>query len=435
MPRIVVVGGGAGGLELATRLGNTLGKKGRAEVTLIDARLTHLWKPLLHEVAAGTLDSHDDDIQFLAQARHHRFTFRLGAMEGLDRKRKVVQLARITDASGAVLSERREVPYDTLVIAVGSVSNDFGVPGVQEHCHFLDTREQADRFQKTLLNSYLKTQHREARQTDGITVAIVGGGATGVELAAELHHVARRLVAYGFDRIDPDRDVRLVLVEAAPRLLPAAPERISRLAERELTRLGVVVQTGVQVSRVSAHGLETGDVCIPADLLVWAAGIRAPAFTQRLDLETNRAGQLVVKDTLQTTHDPDIYALGDCAACPFPATGRNVPPTAQAAHQQAALLVRNLSARVAGGADRDAAFRYRDHGFMVSLSGYTAVGNLMGNLMRMSGAVMIEGWLARFTYRLLYRKHQMALFGPARTALMVLSDWISRRGRARLKLH
>ncbi|MDH4229863.1 MAG: NAD(P)/FAD-dependent oxidoreductase [Nitrospirota bacterium] len=431
--RVVVVGGGAGGLELATRLGNSLGRKGRAHITLVDSRLTHLWKPLLHEVAAGTLDSSDDDIQFLAQAMHHHFTFRLGTMDGVDRERKVVHLSPILDAGGAPLSGPREIAYDTLVLAIGSVSNDFGVAGVREHCHFLDTREQADRFQQALLNGYLRAQHQEHTRADGITVAIVGGGATGVELAAELHHVTRRLVAYGFDRIDPDRDVRLVLVEAGPRLLPAAPERLSRLAERELTSLGVVVQTGVTVTQVTARGLETGDVCIPADLRVWAAGIRAPRVTTAMGLEVNRIGQLVVGETLQTTRDPDIFALGDSAACAWPATGRNVPPTAQAAHQQAAMLASSLERRLNGRPLRR--FRYHDHGLMVSLSHYTAVGNLMGNLLRLSGAVMIEGWLARLAYRLLYRKHQAALFGLPRTTLMMLSDWLSRRGRARLKLH
>lgn len=434
-PRIVIVGGGAGGLELATRLGDGPGRKGRADVTLIDARLTHLWKPLLHEVAAGTLDSHDDDVPFLAQARHHHFRFRLGAMDGLDRERRVVRLAPIPDPEGGLIAPRREVPYDLLVLAVGSETHDFGVPGAAKHCLFLDTREQADHFQQVLLSRYLHAQTApEPPDPVALTVAIVGGGATGVELAAELHHVTRRLVAYGFDRIDPERDVRLVLVEAGGRLLPAAPERVSALAERELRRLGVMVETGTQVTEVTEKGLVTADGRhLPAGLLVWAAGIRAPAFLTKLGLETNRLGQLVVTPTLQTAGDERIFAFGDCAACPWPRADRSVPPTAQAAHQQAALLARSLAGWLGGKPLRR--FAYRDHGAMVSLSGYTAIGNMMGNLLRLSGSVMIEGALARFTYRLLYRKHQLALYGPVKTAFMALSDWLSRRGRARLKLH
>jgi len=432
----VIVGGGAGGLELATRLGDRLGRRDRAEVTLIDASLTHLWKPLLHEVAAGTLDSHDDDLEFLAQARRHRFRFRLGAMEGLDREQRLVHLAPIRDpAGGEAIAPRRSVPYDTLVIAVGSVSNDFGVPGVKEHCRFLDSREQADAFQRALLSRYLKAQMAPAPAAEALRVAIVGGGATGVELAAELHHVARRLVAYGFDRIDPDRDVRLVLVEAADRLLPAAPPRVSALAAEELERLGIEVHVGTAVTEVTADGLATREGAkVPAGVVVWAAGIRAPALLSGLGLETDRLGRLVVLPTLQSPSDPDVFALGDCAACPGPRPGRTLPPTAQAAHQQAMHLARVLPARLAGRAPWP--FAYHDFGLMVSLSGYTAVGNLMGNLLgRLKGSVMIEGRLARFTYRLLYRKHQRALYGTARTALLVAADWLGRRGRARLKLH
>jgi len=431
--RIVIVGGGAGGLELATRLGDRLGRTGRAEVTLVDAVLTHLWKPLLHEVAAGTLDSHDDDLEFLAQAHRHHFTFRLGAMEGLDREARKVFVAPIRDAAGEVIAPRREVPYDDLVIAVGSLSNDFGVPGVQKHCRFLDTREQADAFQHALLSRYLKAQNATQPLEEGaLRVAIVGGGATGVELAAELHHVARRLVAYGFDRIDPDRDVRLVLVEAADRLLPAAPLRVSALAATELKRLGIEVHTG---TAVTAEGLTVaGGGRVPAALVVWAAGIKAPDFLSHLGLETERLGRLVVRPTLQTTGDDHVFALGDCAACPWPHAGRNMPPTAQVAHQQALHLARALADRLQGRPLT--AFAYHDYGAMVSLSHYTAVGNLMGNLLgRLKGSVMIEGKLARLTYRLLYRKHQRAIYGTPRTVLLAVADWLSRRGRARLKLH
>jgi NADH dehydrogenase len=372
----------------------------------------------------------------LAQARRHRFIFRLGAMEGLDREKREIHLAPIRDPDGETIAPARTVPYDTLVIAVGSVSNDFGVPGVREHCRFLDTRQQADAFQRALLGRYLKAQTADVPPADALRVAIVGGGATGVELAAELHHVARRLVAYGFDRIDPDRDVRLVLVEAADRLLPSAPERVSKLALEELTGLGIEVHTGTAVTRVTDEGLETKEGTIPAGVSVWAAGIQAPEFLSGLGLETDRIGRLVVGPDLATTRDPAVYALGDCTACPWPHAGRSLPPTAQVAHQQAMYLSRTLPGRVEGTGKPRPPFSYHDYGAMVSLSHYTAVGNLMGNLMgRLQGTVMIEGKLARLTYRLLYRKHQRAIYGTLRTALLVLADAISRRGRARLKLH
>ena len=188
--RIVIVGGGAGGLELATRLGKTLGKKGTASVTLVDANLTHIWKPLLHEVAAGSLNSYEDELNYVAQAKWNNFQFQLGRMTGLDRTVKQVHLAATLDENGAELVPARSLDYDSLVLAVGSTTNDFGTKGAAEHCLFLDTRKQAERFHQQLLNHYLRALAGQADAAQEITVAIVGAGATGVELAAELHNAA-----------------------------------------------------------------------------------------------------------------------------------------------------------------------------------------------------------------------------------------------------
>jgi NADH dehydrogenase len=430
--RVVIVGGGAGGLELATRLGDKLGRRGRAHVTLVDARLTHLWKPLLHEVAAGTFDSHENDVDYLAQAHLHHFDYRLGRMDRLDRERREVCLAPTLDETGREIVPRRLVPYDTLVLAVGSVSNDFGIPGVAEHCVFLDEREQADGFQRVFMRNYIQVQtHPETPAANQLQVVIVGAGATGVELAAELHNVARQLVVYGFDRIVPERDVKLVLIEAADRVLPALPERLSKAAEDELRRLGVEVHKGLRVTAVTAEGVHTHDGrFFPAALKVWSAGIKAPDWLRDLaGLETNRLDQLVVRPTLQTSRDDDVFALGDCAACPQPGKDRPVPPTAQAAHQQAAMLVRSVDRRLKG--KPLPGFTYRDRGSLVSLS-YTTVGNLMGNL---TGNLMIEGRFARFTYRMLYRLHQRALHGTLPMLFLLFSDFLLNRTRPRLKLH
>ncbi|MFB3090368.1 MAG: FAD-dependent oxidoreductase, partial [Gammaproteobacteria bacterium] len=151
---IIVVGGGAGGLELATKLGNKLGKKRKAAITLIDCTLTHLWKPLLHEVAAGSLNSCEDELDYLGQSHWHHFQFRLGRMDRLDRKRQEVSLAPTLDDEGNEYIPRRTFHYDTLVIAVGSTTNDFGIPGVLEHCMFLDARKQADQFHQYLFRSF-----------------------------------------------------------------------------------------------------------------------------------------------------------------------------------------------------------------------------------------------------------------------------------------
>lgn len=431
--RVVIVGGGAGGLELATRLGNRYGRRGGMHITLVDATLTHLWKPLLHEVAAGTFDSHENAVDYIAQAHRHHFKYRLGRMDGLDRERREVRLAPTDDADGRPLIPRRVVPYDTLVMAVGSVSHDFGIPGVREHCVFLDDRAQADALQQVIMRNYIRAQTQEAPVAQGqLGIVIIGAGATGVELAAELHHVARQLAARGFDRIVPERDVGITIIEAAGRLLPALPERLSSAAEKELRRLGVAVQTGKRVVRVIPEGVQTDDGMFHhAQLAIWAAGIKAPDFLRDIaSLETNRLDQLMLRPTLQTTRDESIFAIGDCAALPLANSDRPVPPTAQAAHQQAARLVKSLRCRIANKALPE--FRYHDRGTLVSLSHYATVGNLMGNL---TGSVMIEGRIARLTYRMLYRMHQRALHGIVPTGLLMLSDLLQHRIRPRLKLH
>jgi NADH dehydrogenase len=432
--RVVIVGGGAGGIELATRLGDTLGRKGRASITLVDRSRTHLWKPLLHEFAAGSMDLDHHALNYLAQARWHHFRFQLGEMDGLDRWRKVVKVAPTFDEEGRELIPRREIPYDTLVMAVGSLSNDFGTPGAREHALSLDTAAQAERFHRLLVNACIRAnaQH-EPLAPEQLKVAIIGAGATGVELAAELHKTTRELVAYGLDKIDPEKDVQLTIVEAAPRILPAVPERVSKAAAELLQGLEVRVLTGERVTEVRQDGVVTASgKRIPAELTVWAAGIKAPDFLKDIGgLESNRLNQLVVKQTLDTTRDPDIFAIGDCAGCPWPGRSRDVPPTAQAAHQQASHLARMLPRRLAGKALRP--WSYRDFGSLVSFGEYSTVGSLMGALL--GGTLFVEGLFARFMYLSLYRMHVYALHGFAKMLFDTLAKLITRRTEPRVKLH
>jgi NADH dehydrogenase len=428
--RIVIVGGGAGGLELATSLGRKLGRRGRAHVTLVDSQLTHLWKPLLHEVAAGSLNASENELNYVAQAKWNHFEFQIGRLCAIDRGARTIELAATLDAEGRELVPARPLGYDTLVIAVGSTSNDFGTPGAAEHCYFLDTPVQAQRFHEQLLSHYLRAHAAPLQQA--IDVAIIGAGATGVELAAELHSAAQELAAYGLDKISP-QDMHITLIEAGPRVLPALPERIGGPVLEQLERIGVRVRTNARVEAVTGEGLRiSGGETIPAALKVWAAGIRAPQFLAAMDgLETNRIHQLLVRPTLQTTVDDNIFALGDCAACPLgDGSSDTVPPRAQSAHQQASMLARSLRVRLAGRPLPT--YRYRDYGSLVSLSHHTAVGNLMGKLM---GSVKVEGWLARMFYISLYRMHQVALYGFFRTGLLMLSDRIGRATQPRLKLH
>src|SRR5687767_7293380 len=333
-------------------LGDRLGGKKLARVILVDCSRTHLWKPLLHEVAAGSMDLYEHDLDYLAQARWHHFEFQLGRMDGLDRARRAVKIAPTHDElTGEELIPRREIAYDTLVIAVGSRTNDFGTPGAREHAISLDTPEDAERFHHRLVNACIRANAQVTpRRPEQLNVAIIGAGATGVELAAELHKTTRELVAYGFERIDPERDIRITIVEAGPRILAALPERVSQAAHDLLRGLNVDVLTGEQVTEVRPGAVITkSGRTIGVELTVWAAGIKAPDFLHELDgLEANRVNQLVVHQTLQTTRDPDVFAIGDCACCPWPGRAPCVPARAQAAHQQASHLRRNLSRRHKG---------------------------------------------------------------------------------------
>lgn len=439
--RIVIVGGGAGGLELATQLGHRLGRKGLAHITLIEKARTHFWKPHLHEIAAGSIDVHAHATDYLAQAHDHGFRYRLGEMVGLDRARRVVQVQAMHDGEGVLVSPAYERAYDTLVIAVGSQTNDFGTPGVAEHAIALETPEQAERFHRQLLNACLRAHMQELPLApQQLQIAIIGAGATGVELSAELRHATRALLSYNLEHIDAERGISLHLIEAGPRILPALPERIAASAAELLVGLGVTLRTGTRVTAVSTEGvhLASGEL-LPAELVVWAAGVKAPDFLRDLaGLESNRINQIVVGPTLQTTRDEAIFALGDCAAAPWlgrpsgpNGEAQTVPPRAQAAHQQAAHLARQLERRLRGQPLKP--WRYRDFGSLVSLGGFSTVGNLMGALI--GGNLWVEGLFARLMYLSLYKMHQVALHGLWRTALGTASRLLSRGTEPRVKLH
>jgi len=432
--RIVVVGGGAAGLELVTRLGDRLGRQRRARITLVESARTHLWKPLLHEVAAGSMDPGEYEVNYLAQAHWHGFRYRFGEMIGVDRSAKEVHLAATFDDEGRQITPPGSVGYDTLVIAIGSVTNDFGTQGVAEHAVPLETPAEAARFNRRLVNACIRAQTQDGPVRPGqLHVAIVGAGATGAELAAELHRTTREVVTYGLDRIDPERDIRIVLIEAADRILPGLPERISEAARRLLDRMGIEVHTGAKVTQVIADGLQLVDGSfIASELVVWAAGVKAPEVLRRLDgLEMNSVNQLVVEPTLQTTRDPDIFAIGDCAACPRQGEPTPVPPRAQAAHQEATHLLRQIEHRLRGKPLLP--YSYRDFGSLVSLGKHSTVGNLMGFVF--GRGFFIEGLFAGVMYRSLRTLHERALHGTPRALLGLLARALSRRTGPPVKLH
>lgn len=427
--QIIVVGGGAGGLELVTRLARKYKRNDDISVTLVDRNLTHIWKPLLHEVAAGALDADVDGVDYRVQAASAGFKFQPGELTDVDPEQQQIRLAAIVDDKGHEVVGERVLSYTTLVLAIGSVTNDFGTEGAAEHCYFLDSVRQARRFHHTLMNTFLALQaHRYPKP---LQVAIVGAGATGVELSAELHKSAELIQVYGFDDFSLNQ-LQITLVEAGERILPALPERIAHSARSELEKLGVRVQTGTVVTKITEQGLETkaGDL-IEAPIKVWAAGVKAPPFLAQLKgFECNRGNQILTRPSLQSTTYDNVFVIGDCAAAEQP-DGSRVPPRAQAAHQMASHVYRAILAQQQG--KPLGRFVYRDHGSLVSLSSYSAVGSLMGNLTK--GSMKVEGLLARVMYKSLYRMHQVAVHGYFKTLLFMLAQVINRRLRPRLKLH
>lgn len=432
--KIVIVGGGAGGLELATKLGRKLGRKAKAEVLLIDKNHTHLWKPLLHEVATGTLDYEMDALSYRAHGHNNGFRFRIGTLDNIDREQKTIQLSPLMDENGEQVLPARSESYDIVVLAIGSVSSDFGVEGIKQHCIFLDSADQARRFQKLLVNRFIRLdQQLQTQPEKALSIAIVGGGATGVELSAELFNARQWFSSYGLENVGREH-FKVTLLEAGPRLLPALSERLAASVHQQLTQLGLEIRTATQVKKAQKGGLliDDGSV-IDADIAVWAAGVQAPEFLKDFGgLTTNAKNQIVVNAYLQPAEDPNLFVLGDCAGFPL-AENKWVPPRAQAAHQMASAVYKNIQLKLNNKPLKP--FVYKDHGSLVSLSRFSAVGNLMGNFRRGSSSVNLEGWLARVAYMSLYRMHQVALHGWPKTVLMTLAEKINQAIRPRLKLH
>jgi len=440
--RIVIVGGGAGGLELATKLGDRYGsRKGTAKkvsVILVDKNRTHIWKPKLHEVAAGSMDLADQELDYIAQAHWHHFSFRLGELMGIDRVNHQIQVAPFYDDSGELVTSQQAIHYDTLIISIGSLTNDFGTPGVARYAQRLESLVDAKRFHLRLVNACLRAQAQtHPLASHQLQVVIIGAGATGVELAAELHRTTRAIISFGMDRVNPEEDLKVILIEAAPKILPALSAKISTAAEKLLMDLGVEVMTGAKVQKIEANRVYLSDgVEIPAELIVWAAGVKAPDFLKGIGgLESNHANQLLVLPTLQTTLDPQIFALGDCAACPWPQANQGkggiVPPRAQAAHQQASHLFSQINHIIDGKPLKS--YQYRDFGSLVSLGEYSSVGSMMGGLI--GGSLMIEGLVAKLMYISLYKLHQLALHGWVKVILDTISRLIHRRTHSIVKLH
>ncbi|WP_308199796.1 NAD(P)/FAD-dependent oxidoreductase [Shewanella psychromarinicola] len=428
MTNIVVVGGGAGGMELLGKIGKKLGKNGKANITLVDISAYHIWKPLLHELAVGSLDEGLNAVDYRAHASKNGYKFEQGALTGVDRSNRKIILASMKDKNGVEILPERYIDYDYLVLGIGAITNDFGIPGVREHCEFLDLTEQAMTMRQKILNRFL--QHAKKPDQGYFDITIVGAGATGTEMAAEMHHVADTLSGYGYE-IAKDL-LRINLIEASDRVMPSLKkECLYEAVDKQLRALGVNIMTNTIITEVTAEGMYTKEEWfIKSDMMIWAAGVKGPDILGTLDLEVNTMNRLIVHANCQSTTDERIFSFGDCAACPQP-DGSYTPPRGQTARQMALLVGDNLIRLLK---DKDAKLKdylYKDLGGFVNMSKFYTVGNMFSFL---GGGVAIKGCPARFVYASLYRRHILTIHGPIKGLLLLALNGVQSRLRPQLKL-
>lgn len=416
---VVIVGGGAGGLELAIRLA----KAGHKDVLLIDRSATHVWKPRLHELAAGFRRGEVDELDYAGLAEHWGFGFERGELADIDPEARTLTLAEWREDDGRVRMPGRCIGYQAVVLAIGGVTPDMGVEGVLEHALMLDSEADAERLFERFSTGLLA--HRAGQRSDPFHIAIVGSGATGVELAGLLATEAR---ASSLAPRECQPRVKVTLLEATDTFMPGMEDEVRQSIRKRLLNVGIDIHTEQQVSRVDRDRLTTdGGDEFPADLTIWAAGRVGPPVADSIDaLATNKKRQWRVKPTLQSVDSDHVFALGDCSVI----DDEPAPPTAQAASEQAEHLAKELPRFLAG--ETPAPFVYEDKGTLLSLGEAGSVGEVKGWF---ADDVQLRGRLARAAYQGLQRQHQFILLGPLKGTAEALSDVLGRSVGPRLKIH
>jgi len=395
---VVIVGAGFGGLAAAKAL-----KRSPVDVEIIDSNNYHLFQPFLYQVATAGLDA--DDVAYAVRGvfrRQRNANVQMATVTDVDLARKVLSLDRA--------GERTDLPFDSLVLAAGAVSTDYGVDGVEEHAVALKTLNDAFELRHRVLERFERAAaDPEMIERGELNVVLCGGGPTGVETAGAMMELFTKVLAKDFPTLDV-RAVRVILVEAAPRLLPAMSAKSGERARRTITRHGVEVRLGIGVDRIVAathdgadhHLVHLADgTVIPAGTVVWAAGVRAHPIAETLGVELTKGGRIVVDSDLTVPGHPDVYAIGDIAATPAshagtPAERALLPQVAQPAIQGGKHAGRQIARRLDGLPTE--AFHYRDKGTMATIGRHDAVTEFP-NGRRLTGFI---GWLAWLGLHILY---------------------------------
>lgn len=393
LPHVVILGCGFGGLAAAKTLAGA-----PVRVTLIDRENHHLFQPLLYQVATAGLAS----VAIAAPIRH---IFR--------RQRNLTTLlaeALTIDVPGRLvaLEDGSALTYDYLIVASGAKHSYFGHEAWARFAPGLKTLDDAMEIRRRILLAYERAERATdpAEQRRLLTFVVVGGGATGVELAGTLAEIARHTLRDEFRRID-SRTAHVVLVEGADRVLPTYPRDLSEKARRQLGRLGVQVCTSAMVTAIDADGVQFGGVRMAAGTVVWAAGIAASALGRALGVPLDRAGRVAVAPDLSIPGNPEVFVIGDLAT--VVSDGKPVPGIAPAAKQMGRCAARNILARLRGAPAQ--AFRYRDYGSLATIGRHAGIA-VIGPF-KFWGLPAWLFWLFIHIYFLI----------GFRNRLMVLADW------------
>jgi len=394
-PRIVIVGAGFGGLAVAQSL-----RRLPADITLIDRQNHHLFQPLLYQVATAGLSPADIawPVRYLMR-RQPNTRVLMGEVRGVDPLRKVVTL----DAG--------PIGYDCLVLATGATHGYFGRDEWARHAPGLKTLDDATSIRRRLLVAFERAEMASDPEECArlLTIVIVGGGPTGVELAGAVAELARRALARDFRAIDP-RGTRVILVEAGPRLLANFPEALSQYTARALGRLGVEVRLGRAVTHCDADGVRIGDEAIRAATVVWAAGVAASPPARWLGVDADRAGRVAVTPELRAPGLEDVWVIGD-AALAKGAGGAALPGIAPVAKQQGRYVARAIAARVAGR-EPPAPFVYRNRGLLATIGRKAAV--------IAWGRLRLRGWIAWWIWGAAHVYFLVSL----RNRVIVVTQWL-----------
>jgi NADH dehydrogenase len=393
-PHVVILGGGFGGLAVARGLADS-----EARITLIDRRNHHLFQPLLYQVATAGLSAPSIAAP-LRQVLRKQTNVTVLMDEALD-----VDLAqRRIRLMGGTLT------YDALVVATGATHAYFGHDDWEAYAPGLKTLDDAFTIRRRVLLAFERAEREDdpARRQDWLNLVVVGGGATGVELAGTLAEIARHTLPREFRRADP-RKANVLLVEAGPRLLPAFDPKLSDKARVQLEKLGVEVRLGTSVTAIDGHGVMLGATPYPARTVLWAAGVAASPLGQRLGAPVDRAGRVRVEPNLSLPGHPEVFVIGDLASV-VQEDGQPVPGVAPAAKQMGRYVADSLRARWRGQ-PLNRPFRYRDDGALATIGRMAAVAQF--------GRIKLSGLLAWWVWLL---AHVTFLIG-FRNRLVVLLDW------------